>query len=451
MKKDIWQKLVLVVFAALIVASPANAQKAQSEEEKRSQNTKTKKAQAVSKKIFDRIQEAQVKIDEEDYAGALRILDGMRKSDKLTDYERTNVLNYMGFVKYSTDDIAGAVQVYKELLTIPELEPQLEKQTIYTMAQLMTMQENYADALKLLDRWFVLETNPAPQPYILYAQNLYQANRYNDMIKPIESAIAVAEKRNLTVKEDWYVLLNFAYFSEENYEKVRDIQKILLSQWPKKRYWISLAGAFTELGQEKGLLAAYDAAHTQKMLESEAELVTMAQLYMQHEVPYKAATLMEKEMESGRVGKNAKNYRLLSQAWSLAMEDAKSIPALQAAAKLSDEGELDLRLGNAYLNLGQYGECVAAVESGLRKGGIKSPDNAQISLGMCLYNQKKYSDAKKAFREAAKTPRSKRVSGQWIRVIDADVERNEQIRLAESAARKRQQELAARRASAERI
>jgi hypothetical protein len=70
---------------------------------------------------------------------------------------------------------------------------------------------------------------------------------------------------------------------------------------------------------------------------------------------------------------------------------------------------------------------------------------------MCLYNLKKYADAKKAFREASKTDRSKRVSRQWIAVIDSELARNEQIRLAENAARKRQEELAKRRRASERI
>ena len=110
-----------------------------------------------------------------------------------------------------------------------------------------------------------------------------------------------------------------------------------------------------------------------------------------------------------------------------------------------------MRLGNAYLNIGDYDKCVSSVRSGLRKGGIKSPDNAQISLGMCLYNQKKYRDAIKAFREAGKTPRSGRVAAQWVKVIESDIERNEQIRLAEAAARKRQAELAERRRQSDRI
>jgi tetratricopeptide (TPR) repeat protein len=177
----------------------------------------------------------------------------------------------------------------------------------------------------------------------------------------------------------------------------------------------------------------------------------MAQLLMQSEVPYKAGILLEEEMKKGRVAKDAKNYRILSQAWSLAMEDEKAIPALKEAARLSDEGELDLRLGNAYLNVGQYADCVASIQSGIRKGGIKSSDNAQISLGMCQYNLKKYQDAIAAFREAGKAGRSSRVAKQWISVIESDIERNEQIRLAEAAARKQQDALSKRKQAVERI
>jgi tetratricopeptide (TPR) repeat protein len=297
----------------------------------------------------------------------------------------------------------------------------------------------------------MLETNPAPEPFILKAQNLYQLSRYKEMIEPVENAMRVARERDKPVKEDWYVLLNFAYFQDENYSMVRDIQKILLENWPRKRYWFSLAGAYTELGEDNNLIAAYAAAQDQGMLEKDSEFTTMAQLYMQAEVPYKAAQLLEKEMEAGRVNKNAKNYRLLSQAWMLAMEDEKAIPALTEAARMSDDGELDVRLGNSYLNLGKYDECIEAVRTGLRKGGLKSTDNAQISLGMCLYNKRQYQAAITAFREASKTARSRRIAQQWIQVIEADIERNRQIQRARDAANKKRQEVEARRKAADRV
>ncbi len=434
-------RILMALVCGIFVSGAAYAD----QQDEQRDRQKTKQAQAVSKEVYDRIQKAQEAIDADQPDSALKTLNSLLGKKGLTEYEQQNVLNYIGFVYYNLEKIPEAMATYEKMLRIPSIEEQIKKQTLYTLAQLSTMEEDYSNAIRLLDEWFVLETNPAPDPYILYAQNLYQINRYADMVRPIEAAMAVAVKRSLTVKEDWYVLLNFAYFQQEDYEKVRDIQKILLVNWPKKRYWFSLAGAFTELGEEQNLISAYDAALTQGLLEKESELVTMAQLYLQHEVPYKAGTLMEREMDAGRISKNAKNYRLLSQAWTLAAEDEKAIPALQQAARLSDEGELNLRLGNAHLNLGQYGECVSAINDGITKGGIKSPDNAQISLGMCLYNQKKFRDSIAAFREAGKTNRSRKISRQWINVIESDIQRNEQIRLAEAAARKQQRELAARR------
>lgn len=432
--------ICLTLMCGLLATSPALAQD-EDAAKRESSRQKTKQAQAVSKEVYDRITKAQEMVDEMNYAGALKSLNAMYKPDKLTEYEQSNVLNYIGFVYYNMDDIPNAIRTYERMLAIPSLEEQMRKQTTYTLAQLYTMEEQYIKALSTLDKWFLIETNPAPEPFILKAQNLYQVQRYREMIEPIKNAMRVAENRGKPVKEDWYVLLNFAYFQQEDYRQVRDIQKILLVNWPKKRYWFALAGAYTELGDDENLINSYAAANDQRMLEKESELVTMAQLFMQREVPYKAGQLLEKEMASGRVSKNAKNYRLLSQAWQMSMEDEKAVPALTEAARLSEDGELDVRLGNALLNTGKYTECVASVRTGIRKGGLKSPDNAQISLGMCLYNLQKYSDAIKAFQAAAKTARSRRLSNQWINVVRAEIERNKQIRIAEDAARKKRQEI----------
>ncbi len=441
-------KICLALIATVFVAGGAAAQ---DDEREQRDAQKTKQAQAVSKEVYDKITKAQEQVDAKDYQGALRALNNLYNPDKLTEYEQANVLNYIGFVYFNMEDVPNAIKTYEKMVAIPSLEPQMAKQTTYTLAQLYTMEEQYQKALSTLDRWFTMEINPGPDPFILKAQNLYQLERYKEMIAPVENAMRIARERDKPVKEDWYNLLNFAYFREEDYKQVRDIQKILLENWPKKRYWFSLAGAFTELGEDNNLIASYGAAHDQGMLEKESELVTMAQLYMQAEVPYKAAQLLEKEMESGRVTKNAKNYRLLSQAWMLSMEDERAVPALKEAARLSDDGELDVRLGNTYLNLGNYDECISAVQAGLRKGGLKNPDNARISLGMCLYNKRRYQAAIDAFRAASKNQRSRKIAQQWISVINAEVERNEQIRLAQEAANKKRKEVEARRQQADRV
>lgn len=434
---------------ALVALSLAGPVAAQTDEER--DDAKTKQAQAVSKEVYDEIQKAQEMVDNKDYQSALRLLERLYNPDDLTEYEQANVLNYIGFIHFEQENVPKAIQTYERMLAIPSLEEGQRKQTTYTLAQLNTMEEDYNKALNLLNTWFTLETNPGPQPYILLAQIYYQLERTADMIEPVETAMRIARERDEEVKEDWYVLLNYAYFTQENYAKVRDIQKTLLQNWPKKRYWFSLAGAYTELGEDQNLIAAYDAAYTQGLFEKENEFVTMAQLYLQREVPYKAGKLLEEKMEDGTVSRDAKNYRLLSQAWQLAQEDEKAIPALIQAAELSNDGELDVRLGNAYLNTANYEQCADAVRSGINKGGLKNADNAYISLGMCLYNLNRYDAAISAFREARKTPRSRRIADQWITVIEADVERNRQIRLAQEAANKKREEVERRRNRSSRL
>lgn len=439
-------KIGLLLIAGTLAFNCAHAQ--QTEPEARDQQ-RTRPAQALSRAVYDKLQKAQELIDAKEFTPAMEILQNLKSSTRITDYERANVLNNVAITHYYMENLSAAIAAYQEMLGIPDLEPQLRKRTIYQIAQLLMAEERFMDALAFLEEWFETEPNPAPGAYMLIAQCYYQLNRYQDMIQPVETAIEVANARELPLKEDWFVLLNFAYFQQGAYARVRDIQKILLANWPKKQYWFYLAGAYTELGDELNLLATYDAAHTSGLLESEAELVTMAQLYLQNEIPYKAATLLETEMEMGRISQAEKNYRLLSQAWTLALEDEKAIPALKAAATLGDDGEINLRLGNAFLHLGRYAECAESVREGLNKGGIKSPDNAYISLGMCLYNLRQYDQAIDAFDEARQTPQSARISNEWLRVINFDLQRNEQIELAESAARKKQQELTMRREAGE--
>ncbi|MDH3362949.1 MAG: hypothetical protein OEM45_04530, partial [Gammaproteobacteria bacterium] len=237
LNRGISLKLCIALLVSALAVGSAGAQNATDEDRDK---TKTKQAQAVSKEVYERIQKAQEMVDAKNYSGALKSLNNLYNPDKLTEYEQANVLNYIGFVYYNMDDAKSAIRTYEKMLAIPTLEPQLAKQTTFTMAQLLTMEEQYSRALGTLDKWFTLESNPAPEPYILRAQILYNLDRFKEMVAPIETAMRIARERNLEPKENWYGLLNFAYFQQENYAKVRDIQMILLENWPKARYWKSL-------------------------------------------------------------------------------------------------------------------------------------------------------------------------------------------------------------------
>lgn len=247
------------------------------------------------------------------------------------------------------------------------------------------------------------------------------------MVEPIERAMAIARERDKEIRESWWLLLRVAYYEQGNIPKVVEILETLVVNWPKKEYWTMLSGMYGELNQDQRQLGAYEAAYDQGLLDRGGELVTLAQLLMQAEAGYKAARVIEKGMEAGLVEENEQNWRLESQAWQMAAEYEKAIAPLKEAAAVSDDGELDSRLANSYLNLSRYDECATASRAALNKGGLKRPAVSQELLGMCLFELQKFEDAKKAFRQAAKSEDVEKRARNWIKFIESEQTRINQL------------------------
>ena len=209
-------------------------------------------------------------------------------------------------------------------------------------------------------------------------------------------------------KENWWLLLRAAYFELDNIPKVRYVLERLLIEWSKKEYWTQLAAIYGQDELEEKQISAYATAYQEGFLEKSNEYVQMAQLYLSKEVPHKAAVVLQTGFDEGIVDKEVKNWRLLSQAWFLAQEDQMAIIALREAAKLSDDGELDVRLARSLANVADYKSCVDAAQTGIEKGGLKRDDESYITLGMCQFEEDMYEDAKNSFKLATNDATARR-------------------------------------------
>ena len=97
-------------------------------------------------------------------------------------------------------------------------------------------------------------------------------------------------------------------------------------------------------------------------------------------------------MDAGIVPKNEKNYRLLSQAWMLAHGRREGYSgACRQRPGCSMTASSIMRLANAYLNIGEYGECVKSANNAIRKGGLKNPDNSDFTGHVPLQPERQYS------------------------------------------------------------
>jgi len=396
---------------------------AQSEKDDR----KTKETVAMSQQVYEKLAEAQELIENKDYAAAQRSIDELRNRKGLSDYERAQIWNLSGYSYYLQERYAEAIRAYDQVLAQPGLPEALLLSTLKTKAQLHFTQEDYASALKVIRQLMAAIPEPSADVLMIEGQALFQLGRYDEALVPIKTAIDMYREQGQKPRENWLLLLRVIYFEQKEYALMVDVVKELIRYYPKDTYIVTLAGVYSELGDTKKQLALTEVLYEKGMLNTASHITNLANLYLLHGLPYKAATLLDKEIKSNIVEANERNLRLVSQAWYQAREDEKSIPPLERAAELSGDGELYIRLAQAHLNLENWPEAAAAVEKGLKRGGLKRSDQANIMLGMALFNQQRLDQARRAFQRAAADSRSQRTATQWIAYVDSEIKRREMM------------------------
>jgi tetratricopeptide (TPR) repeat protein len=268
-------------------------------------------------------------------------------------------------------------------------------------------------------------SEPSADVLMLEGQALFQLARYDEALVPIKSAVEMYRNQGQKPKENWLLLLRVIYFEQKDYESMIDVVKELIVYYPKDTYILTLAGIYSELGDTKKQLALTEVLYERGLLTSSSHITNLANLYLLHGLPYKAGVVLEKEMNEEIVDANERNLRLLSQAWYQSREDQKAIPPLERAAKLSDDGILYIRLGQAHINLENWSSASASLQKGINMGGLKRDDTAYVMLGMALFNQKRLEQARRAFQKAAADNRSRRAATQWIAYVDSEIKRRD--------------------------
>lgn len=418
------QHVASVVLAAYSnSAVPVSGVAFAQEQEGESSKPKTRVTQAMSNKVYEKVQAAQKAAEDKNIKEAIKILDELKNSKRLNDAELATVMNIYGFIYFQEENYAKAQESYAQILKLPKASAGTVLQARYSLAQAYFIDEKYAEGVATLKEWFKeSETRPA-SAYVLMAQGMHQLKDYDGALENINIAIQDYKDKAKTPPENWYGLQSFLYYEKGNYKKVVEILQEMLKYYPSKKYWIQLSAMYAELKSEQKQLAALDTAYVQNMLDREQELVNVASLFLTNDAPYKAAKVLDKAIKEKKVEATSKNLDLLGIAWRSAQELDKAIPVMEQAAAKSDKGDLWAQLCGVYLDNDQYKKAVESCAKGINKGSLKREDTAYLRKGMGHFYLEQYDEARKAFKQAAKDKRSKKFADDWIKYMDSELER----------------------------
>ena len=111
------------------------------------------------------------------------------------------------------------------------------------------------------------------------------------------------------------------------------------------------------------------AMHIQGMLVSTRELSSMAQLYLYHDVPIKAADILQTGMDSTVLKKQKKTMNCWPGLTCRRVNGIKPSP-LTRAAEMSDEGKFYVQLAQSHIQGEKWGLAENALVEALNKGGL---------------------------------------------------------------------------------
>jgi tetratricopeptide (TPR) repeat protein len=440
-KQHIWARAALLAIPVLAVqvtvsqlqsdfgAQPFSSAMAQDEAKKKPQR-ETRRTPALRNKVYEKLAEAQTAAEAKDYTTAAKVLDGMIASGgkkALNSYELANVYNLYAFIYYSREDYANALKSYEEVVRQADIPLAMEVNTRFTIAQLYFVQEEWQKGINALLDWFKVTETPNANAYVLLSQGYYQVKDYDRALFNVQKAISMYKEKDKLPKEQWYNLARFLYFEKDDVNNTVKVLEELLKYYPKKQYWVQVSHMYGEQKKESEQLAAMETAYVQGMLDKGTEQVNMAYLYLNADVPYKAAKVMEKGLKDESIAGKSRDWEIAGNAWRQAQEIDKAIPAMDTAASKSDKGELYARLGNVYLDGDQFKKAISSINKGLSKGGVKRPDTARLVLGMAYFNDKQYAKAREAFKAAGRDERSAKYASQWIKYMETELERQKSL------------------------
>ena len=439
---------------------------------------KTRKVPAMREKTYKKLAEAQLMVDPDSIPreegepapvpkgtpqdAVLMLLDLMG-SKGLNSYEKAQIWNTLAFAYYTLDDMPKTVNAYEQILKQGVISEALELGSLRALFQLYYADEKYLKAIKYIDRFQALQAVPDPQITFFKATAYYQLENFRESLKQailveelavarraarLESSMEAISNGKMSdeklpeaklalqklqakqaVKENWWYLQVVLYNELEDVDSVIRVLETLIVNYPKKQYWMHLAGMYSEKGQDDASLSAYYAAYIQDFLVRESEIVMMAQRLLGADNPYEASLVLEKGLKSKAIEENEKNLRLLATAYTLSQETNSAIDAWRDATKYAEDGDLHFRLAQALSAQDRHKEAVKAYSDAQKKGDLKKPGDVAFWKGISQMQLERWDSATKSFRNASKLDKKKsKQSRQYIRYISGEKRRQEELR-----------------------
>ena len=294
----------------------------------------------------------------------------------------------------------------------------------------------------------------------------------------------LADEKQIRFRENWYSLLLASMGELDLKNEQVPVYEEILELYPKKKYFVNLAGLYNDLDRQRDYTALLKTAYTKQLLDKKGEFQSLAQMLVSSGNPYWAAEVILTGMTSvpglrvvdqecmmskvldddGNLKTDNKgiaieelvctdiygpafvkqgspdaldakatpvliedkqNLTILAGALRAAQERKAAIDVFEKLTKVTNDGEAFIAMGNLYYQEDEIEKAIEAINKGLKKGNLKNPGFAQLTLGQALFELQRFNEARDVFTKASASKKDsvKKSARAWLKYTDNEQER----------------------------
>ena len=411
----IFSSLLLIISVVLIqlpIAASVSAAGAEDAEKPQ------RKTQLVGPSVGKKVAKAFELYSADDIPGALVILLDIEASKV---YDKAYVDRFIA-IMYATvgNEEEKAIKYLKSAVEPDILNQGDQDAGLKLLADLQMQTKAYEEALVNYKAWMDFTGKSDGDTWTKIANAYYALKQLDKMIVPADNAIAAyGDKQN----KNPYILKLTSYYETKKFKEAVKTLETVVQIFPEDKTWWTQLGMFYLLVEDyqKGL-ETLDLAYKQGFLEKESEIKTLASLYSQNGVPYKAALLLEKHIDSGLVTRDDKNLSSLANAWHAAQHIDKAASYYGELAKMTNLSKHYSKQGMLLKQDEQFKGAIVALNKALELG-VSNKGRLYMSIAESHFYLEQYKQAYKAINLAMKDPKTRKSAKGWVGFIKDTAQR----------------------------
>jgi tetratricopeptide (TPR) repeat protein len=276
--------------------------------------------------------------------------------------------------------------------------------------------EKYAEAVEILDGFIANQPQQVPEAFYLLGLAHYQLGDYAKARLPAERAATLAPDAPVSWLE---LVADILKRSDQPRAAIPWLERLIEKSPGTKVYWLELSAAYERVGDLERSLATMRLAHQAGLLSEDGDFRRLSDLLVHRGLPFQGAEVLDAALETQTVRADEAAYTKLGTAWFLAGEPDKAVLPLENAARAASSGDGYVRLANVHITRRDWPAAIASLHAGMGKGSLTDEAHANLLMGVALFAQGKFGEAREWLTMAAESDRHRAMAQSYLEAIDA--------------------------------